>query len=147
MSAVTEEKVNAVEPERLHQALGIYQSALIAGEPGDSVDGSAAGDETASLRAMQAVKLEFPDPKEFLSLSLRLKRFTEVVSDKKLIKWGMVKHSEGGLEIHDAVVLGCVLSVGIRNPIAFVRVAIAAITRIGHALEVAPPGQTRQVKL
>jgi hypothetical protein len=50
------------------------------------------------------VKREFPDPKEFLSLSLRLKRFTEVVSDKKLIKWGMVKHSEGGLEIHDAVV-------------------------------------------
>ena len=58
----------------------------------------------ASLRAMQAVKREFPEPREFFSLSLRLRRFTEVISDKKLIKWGMVKHSEGGLEIHDAVV-------------------------------------------
>ena len=57
-----------------------------------------------SLRAMHAVKREFPDPKEYLSLSLRLRRFTEIVSDKKLLKWGMVKHSEGGLEVHDAVV-------------------------------------------
>ncbi len=56
------------------------------------------------LRGMQAVKREFPDPKEFLSLSLRLERFAEIVRDKKLIKWGMVKYSEGGLEIHDAVV-------------------------------------------
>jgi hypothetical protein len=103
MNAVTEEKVSPVEPERLHQALGIYQSALAAGEPDDSSEGSAT-DEPTSLRGMLAVKREFPDPKEFLSLSVRLKRFTEVVSDKKLIKWGMVKHSEGGLEIHDAVV-------------------------------------------
>jgi hypothetical protein len=35
---------------------------------------------------------------------VRLAHFTEVVADKKLVKWGMVKHSEGGLEIHDAVV-------------------------------------------
>ena len=105
MSAVTEEKVNAVEPERLHQALGIYQSALIAGEPGTAAEGAASPDEEpASLRAMHAVKREFPDPKEYLSLSLRLRRFTEIVSDKKLLKWGMVKHSEGGLEVHDAVV-------------------------------------------
>ena len=104
MNAVSEEKVSAVEPERLHQALGIYQSALAASEPSDNAYGSATPDEPANLRAMLAVKSEFPDPKEFLSLSLRLKRFTEVVSDKRLIKWGMVKHSEGGLEIHDAVV-------------------------------------------
>ena len=104
MNAVTEEKVSAVEPERLHQALGIYQSALAASEPNDNAYGSATPDEPASLRAMLALKSEFPDPKEFLSLSLRLKRFTEVVSDKKLIEWGMVKHSEGGLDIHDAVV-------------------------------------------
>jgi hypothetical protein len=102
MNAATEEKVSPVEPERLHQALGIYQSALVASEPA-ATDG-AEPDEPASLRGMLAVKREFPDPKEFLSLSLRLKRFTEIVSDKKLIKWGMIKHSEGGLEIHDAVV-------------------------------------------
>ena len=103
MNAVTEEKVGAVAPARLHQALGIYQSALVSGEPDDDA-GRAATDEAASLRGILAVKREFPDPKEFLSLRLRLERFTEVVSDKKRIKWGMVKHSEGGLEIHDAVV-------------------------------------------
>jgi hypothetical protein len=103
MSA-TEEKVSPVEPERLHQALGIYQSALVASEPDGSADDASSHQEAASLRGMLAVKREFPDPEEFLSLSLRLKRFTEAVSDKKLIKWGMVKHSEGGLEIHDAVV-------------------------------------------
>jgi hypothetical protein len=104
MNAAAEEKVGPVEPERLHQALGIYQSALAAKAPEAGAIGSESADEPASLRGMLAVKREFPDPKEFLSLSLRLKRFTEVVSDKKLIKWGMVKHSEGGLEIHDAVV-------------------------------------------
>ena len=104
MSAVTDENVRPVEPERLHQALGIYQSALVAGEPDRAAEGASSADEPASLRGMLAVKREFPDAQEFLSLSLRLKRFTEVVSDKKLIKWGMVKHSEGGLEVHDAVV-------------------------------------------
>ena len=104
MSAATEEKVNPVEPERLHQALGIYQSALVAGEPETGLDEASTEDEPASLRAMLAVKREFPDAKEYFSLSLRLRRFTEIVSDKKLVKWGMVKHSEGGLEVHDAVV-------------------------------------------
>ncbi len=103
MSAGTDEKVEPVAPERLHQALGIYQSALVASEPDEKAEGSASG-EPASLRGMAAVKREFPDPKEFFSLSLRLRRFTEIVSDRKLTKWGMVKHSEGGLEIHDAVV-------------------------------------------
>ena len=103
MSEATEEKVSPVAPERLHQALGIYQSALVADQP-EEADEASSTDEPASLRGMLAVKREFPDPKEFLSLSQRLKRFTEIVSDKKLIKWGMVKHSEGGLEIHDAVV-------------------------------------------
>ena len=99
MTEAAEEKVNPVAPERLHQALGIYQSALVA-DP----DGTTGEDEPAALRGMLAVKREFPDPKEYLSLSLRLKRFTEIVADKKLMKWGMVKHSEGGLEVHDAVV-------------------------------------------
>ncbi len=104
MNVASDEKVNPVEPERLHQALGIYQSALVAGEADTGSDGASTADESASLRAMLAVKHEFPDPKEYLSLSLRLRRFTEIVSDKKLLKWGMVKHSEGGLEVHDAVV-------------------------------------------
>jgi hypothetical protein len=104
MSAANEEKVNPVAPERLHQALGIYQTALVADEPDGKTVEACAPDGPASQRGMLAVKREFPDPQEFFSLSLRLKRFTEIVSDKKLIKWGMIKHSEGGLEIHDAVV-------------------------------------------
>jgi hypothetical protein len=100
MNAVNEEKVGPVEPERLHQALGVYQSALVA--PEDSSSETAA--EPPSVRALRAVQREFPDAKEFESLSYRLKHFTEVIGDKRLVKWGMVKHSEGGLEVHDAVV-------------------------------------------
>jgi hypothetical protein len=110
MSAATEEKVGPVKPERLHQALGIYQSVLAAkedvkqGVKEDDGSADASSVEPASRRAILAVKREFPEPCEFQSLSVRLAHFTEVLADKKLIKWGMVKHSEGGLEIHDAVV-------------------------------------------
>jgi hypothetical protein len=102
MGAATEEEVGPVKSERLHQALGIYQSALAARDESRSDEATAA--EPARRRAILAVKREFPDAGEFQSLSVRLAHFTEVLSDKKLIKWGMVKHSEGGLEIHDAVV-------------------------------------------
>jgi len=102
MTAASDEKVGPVAPERLHQALGIYQSALVA-EPDENVD-EASADEPAGQRGLLAVKREFPDPKEFLRLRFRLSHFTEVVGDKMLIKWGMVKHSEGGIEVHDAVV-------------------------------------------
>jgi len=98
-----EEKVSPVKSERLHQALGVYQMALVE-KPADSGAGASSPAESDSARALRAVQREFPDAAEFQSLSVRLKHFTEVVSDRKLIKWGMVKHSEGGLEIHDAVV-------------------------------------------
>ena len=102
MSAKAEDKIEPVDPGRLHQALGIYQATLLAREP----EGEAAAKpaDAPVNRAMLAVKKEFPDAKEFESLSLRLQRFTEVVSDKKLIKWGMIQHSEGGIEVHDAVI-------------------------------------------
>jgi hypothetical protein len=103
MSAASDEKVNPVAPERLHQALGIYQSALVA-ELDDKATEASPAEQPAGQRGLLAVKREFPDPKEFLSLSVRLQHFTEVVGDKTLIKWGMVKHSEGGIEVHDAVV-------------------------------------------
>lgn len=137
MSATTEEKVVPVKPERLHQALGVYQSALAAGEPDDNAD--ATSEEPASLRGMLAVKREFPDPKEFLSLSLRLRRFTEVVADKKLIKWGMVKHSEGGLEIHDAVVNALAAAPfrksGVLDKDAFHALVRAELTKLGPESE------------
>src|SRR6516164_7606435 len=50
-------------------------------------------------------------------------------------------------KVHDAVVLRCVLSVGIRNAEALVWIAIATITRVGHVLEVTPPGLTRPLEL
>ena len=101
MSAKAEAKIGSVDPERFHQALGIYQAALVARD----AEGAAAGQaDISGNRGVLAVKKEFPDAKEFESLSLRLQRFTEVVSDKKLIKWGMIQHSEGGIEVHDAVI-------------------------------------------
>jgi hypothetical protein len=136
MNATTEEKVVPVKPERLHQALGVYQSAL-AEEPDGNADATA--EEPASLRGMRAVKREFPDPSEFLSLSLRLKRFTEVVADKKLIKWGMVKHSEGGLEVHDAVVNALAAAPfrksGVLDKDAFHALVKAELTKLGPETE------------
>lgn len=118
MSATTEQRVSPVDPVRLHQALDIYQAALVATDDGASAgaspsnaiekDGSAtqaAPAERPGNRGILAVKKQFPDAKEFKSLSLRLQRFAEVVGDKKLLKWGMVQYSKsGGFEIHDAVV-------------------------------------------
>ena len=101
MGSDGEARVRPVDPRRLHQALGVYQAALAA------ANASAAptpATETSGNRGIAAVKQEFPDPDEFQSLSLRLQRFAEVVGDKKLIKWGMVQHSEGGVEVHDAVI-------------------------------------------
>jgi hypothetical protein len=101
MTAKAEQQIGPVEPARFHRALGIYQAALVEPPP------EGAGRETAGIsvnRGILAVKKEFADVAEFESLSLRLQRFAEIVSDKKLIKWGMVKHSEGGIEVHDAVI-------------------------------------------
>lgn len=104
MSA-SDEKVNPVSPARLHQALGVYQSALVEqAEEGDAQGRTESHLEPGAIRALRAVKREFPDDAEFRDLSVRLQHFTEVVADKKLVKWGMVKHSEGGIEVHDAVV-------------------------------------------
>src|SRR5579871_3735218 len=98
----SDDKVGPVKPERLHQALGVYQMALVekAADNDEETSSPAAPD---SVRAMGAVKREFPDEAEFQSLSVRLLHFTEVLGDRKLVKWGMVRHSEGGIEIHDAV--------------------------------------------
>jgi hypothetical protein len=105
MSAASEDKVDPVKPERLQQALGIYQMALAERPGGGGAQGTEADlAEPDAIRGLRAVKREFPDEAEFRNLSVRLKHFTEVLTDRKLVKWGMVKHSEGGMEIHDAVV-------------------------------------------
>jgi hypothetical protein len=132
MSAATEEKVPPVKPERLHQALGIYQSALVASEGEDT-----SAVEPASRRAILAVKREFPDAGEFRSLSVRLQHFTELLGDKKLVKWGMVKHSEGGLEVHDAVVNALAAAPfrksGVLDKVAFHALVKAEYTRLEAA--------------
>jgi hypothetical protein len=104
MNAASEMKIGPVKPERLHQALGVYQMALAAKEAEGEGTSPASPAEPDSVRGLRAVKREFPDDVEFQALSVRLRHFTEVLGDKKLIKWGMVTHSEGGIEIHDAVV-------------------------------------------
>ena len=108
MSSDSEEKISPVDPERLHLALGIYQAALAAeaseANASEQQGSAAPSAEPGGNRGIVAVRKEFPDATEFQSLSLRLQRFSEIVGDKKLIKWGMVQHSEGGLEIHDAVI-------------------------------------------
>ena len=109
MTAKATEKIAPIDAERFHRALGIYQSAVTdqKSSPGES---SSQGqkqeaDGAAGIRGILAVKKEFPDAKEFQSLSLRLQRFAEVIGDKKLAKWGMVAYTKnGGFEIHDAVI-------------------------------------------
>jgi hypothetical protein len=132
MNATSEERVAPVKPERLHQALGIYQSALV--EEGEVAGADAAPTELASRRAILAVKREFPDAVEFQSLSVRLAHFTEVLADKKLAKWGMVTHSEGGLEIHDAVVNALAAAPfrksGVLDKVAFHALVKAEYTRL-----------------
>ena len=104
MSSNSEEKIRPVDPERFHQALGVYQAALAAEIPQASAGESSPKPDIPGNRGIVAVKKEFPDTNEFESLSLRLQRFSEIIGDKKLIKWGMVQHSEGGIEVHDAVI-------------------------------------------
>jgi hypothetical protein len=117
MSPGSEERVSPVDPERFHLALGVYQAALAAaGAEANAGEASSTRVEKGGVaaappaeipasRAIRAVKKEFPDSGEFQSMSLRLQRIAEIVGDKKLIKWGMVKYDEaGGFEIHDAVI-------------------------------------------
>lgn len=104
MSSNSEEKIRPVDPERLHQALGVYQAALAAEDSQASAGEASTPADISGHRGLVAVKKEFPDPNEFEGLSLRLRRFSEIIGDRKLIKWGMVQHSEGGIEVHDAVI-------------------------------------------
>lgn len=117
MSSNNDEKIRPIDPDRFHLALGVYQAALAAEAPRANASGpfsnaiekdgsamAAPSAEPAGNSGILAVRKEFPDATEFQSLSLRLQRFSEILGDKKLIKWGMIRHSEGGIEIHDAVI-------------------------------------------
>ena len=111
MTAKTTEKIAPIDPERFHRALGVYQAAVAAQKSPESTGESSSlgqereAEDAAGIRGILAVKKEFPDAKEFQSLSLRLQRFAEVIGDKKLAKWGMVAYTkDGGFEIHDAVI-------------------------------------------
>ena len=111
MTAKATEKIAPIDPERFHRALGLYQAAVAEQKSPESSGDSTLqaqkqeADDAAGIRGILAVKKEFPDAREFQSLSLRLQRFSEVIGDKKLAKWGMVAYTKnGGFEIHDAVI-------------------------------------------
>ena len=111
MTAKATEKIAPIDPERFHRALGVYQAAVAAQKSPESTGESSSlgqereAEDAAGIRGILAVKKEFPDAKEFQSLSLRLQRFAEVIGDKKLAKWGMVAYTkDGGFQIHDAVI-------------------------------------------
>ncbi len=117
MSSGAEDRIGPVDPERFQFALGVYQAALAA-DRADTKSGEAASNPVATevpaigiqlanaagKRALLAVQKEFPDAAEFQNLSIRLRRFFDILGDRKLIKWGMVRHRDDGVELHDAVV-------------------------------------------
>ena len=107
MSSKAAGKIAPIDPERFHRALGIYQAAVAAeaSPAADPAGSPTEAQDVAGIRAILAVKKEFPNAEEFHSLSLRLQRFAEVIADKKLAKWGMISYTNhGGFEIHDAVI-------------------------------------------
>lgn len=140
----SEEKIRPVEPARFHKALGLYQAALAAEGLKASVQASsphpAATDgpqptDVSAIGAILVLKKEFPEPGEFHSLSHRLGRLAEVIGDKKLARWGMVKYSPGGgFEIHDAVINALATAPfrksGVLDKVAFHDLVKAELTRV-----------------
>jgi hypothetical protein len=112
------ERIKPVDPERFRFALGVYCAAAALKGPAPNPeefgidiledDGSATRisfTDRPENRGMLAVKKEFPDPAEFQSMSFRLLTFGEIMKDRKLRKWGLVRDGETGqTEIHDAVI-------------------------------------------
>jgi hypothetical protein len=142
MSSGTEEKIRPVDPERFHLALSIYQAALAADRanakstPGDT-GGRAIGIQlahAAGSRAMLAVKQEFPQADEFQNLSIRLRSFFDILGDRKLIKWGMIRHNGNGVELHDAVINALATAPfrksGVLDKVAFHALVKAEYTRL-----------------
>jgi hypothetical protein len=109
-----QDRIGPVDPERFHLALSIYQAALAAdrarakSSPVPVATGAPAIGiqlaNAASKRAIFAVQKEFPEADEFQDLSIRLRSFFDILGDRKLIKWGMIRHNENGVELHDAVI-------------------------------------------
>lgn len=147
MGSSSEERTRPIDPERFQLALGIYQAALAAdrasAKPGESSStpaankGAAIGIQLASAadkRAMLAVQNEFPDADEFQNLSIRLHKFFDVLGDRKLIKWGMVRHNENGVELHDAVIHALATAPfrksGVLDKVAFHALVKAEYTRL-----------------
>jgi hypothetical protein len=113
VSSKLQDGIRPVDPARFHLALGVYQAALAAdranakSSPPVETGRRAIGIQlahAAGKRAMLAVRQEFPDADEFQNLSIRLERFFDILGDRKLIKWGMIRHDEQGVELHDAVI-------------------------------------------
>lgn len=139
MNSTVEDKIRPVDPERFHLALSVYQAALAAeranakpGAPSSNADDTPAiGILLANLagkRAMLAVQKEFPDAEEFQNLSIRLQHFFDILGDRKLIKRGMVRHRDDGVELDDAVI-NALASAPFRKSGALDRMAFHALVK------------------
>ena len=98
------ERTKPVDPERFHFALGVYCTAAALKGPAPNPqeygvnivedDGNVARitfTDSPENRGILAVKKEFPDPAEFQSMGFRLLTVGEIVRDRKLRKWGLVR--------------------------------------------------------
>lgn len=112
------ECIKPVDPERFHFALGVFCAAADMKGPCQNPQefGVNIREDDGSLtrlsftdrpenRGLLAVKKEFTDPAEFQSMGFRLMTVGEVMRERKLRKWGLIRDDESGqTEIHDAVV-------------------------------------------
>lgn len=118
MASNSEQRVKPVDPERFHFALGVYRAAADLKGPAPNPqeygldivddDGSVmrlSFADRAENRGMLAVKNEFPDDAEFKGMGVRLMTLSEIIRDRKLRKWGLIRDGETGqIEIHPAVI-------------------------------------------
>lgn len=139
------ERIKALDPERFHFALGVYCAAAALKGPAPNPqefglnivndDGSAASitfTDRPENRGMLAVKKEFPDPDEFESMAFRLMTFGEVIRDRKLRKWGLVRDGETGqTEVHDAVINALAMA-PFRKSGSLDRDAFLSLVRVGR---------------
>lgn len=112
-----DERVKRVDPERFRFALGVYCAAAALKGPSpnpqefgldiEDDDGSVirlSFTDRAENRGMLAVKKEFPDPAEFQAMGVRLMTLGEIMNDRRLRRWGLVRDGETSqIEIHPAV--------------------------------------------
>ncbi len=112
------QRIKPVDPERFRFALGVFLAAAAMKGPYTNPqefginllddDGSVhrlSFTDRPENRGMLAVKREFSDPNEFQAIGFRIMTFPEIIKNKQIISWGLIRKGENGQdEIHDCVV-------------------------------------------